>query len=248
MVIGALSLSAQSGLQSSLKPDRSQFASANASLQARQAYSDAIFSANLLGQTDQTELTLRAMERDIKRLQGLKVDITPADAEQLAKQQDLIQRIETRAGPEGLSELERKDRAEAYRAAFKILGKEFVDVEDDSVLKGLVREVDTLLEPKLRGEKKTRLERLRKLQTNLEVAFIGGNRSQTLVRQLNNVLKQVENLVPPRLMSELNPAEKREYDGLVEKVNARAGTEMILSSRKRERIEQIQSAMIRLGG
>ena len=72
MVLSALSLVASTGLQSSLKPDTSQFASANATLSANQAYSGAIFSANLLGQTDQTELTLRAMERDIKRLQGFK--------------------------------------------------------------------------------------------------------------------------------------------------------------------------------
>lgn len=248
MVLSALSSIASSGLQAALKPDGSQSARANSVISANRAYADAIFAASLFNESDQTEMTLRAMERDIKRLQGLKVDITPADAEQLAKHEDLIKRIDARAGPDGLSALEREDRAEAYRAAFEILGKEFVDVEADSVLKDLVKQVDTLLEPRLQGEKKARLERLRKLQTNLEVSYIGGNRSQTLVRQINNVLKQIETLVPPRLMSELSPGEKRDYDRLVDQANARAGVEMILPSRKRERIEQIQAAMSRLQG
>ena len=97
-------------------------------------------------------------------------------------------------------------------------------------------------------KKKQRLERLRRLSNNLEVAFIGGNRSTTLMTQLVNVQKQISDLVPPRLISELSPTDKRAYDLLVEKVNERAGVEMILPANKRERIEKIQAAMAQLGG
>ncbi|VAW15475.1 hypothetical protein MNBD_ALPHA09-1310 [hydrothermal vent metagenome] len=248
MSLSALNAIASQGLQSTLKSQQISPLTGKPRIAPPLDFSAEIFSATLPNQADQNALTLKAMERDIKRLQGLKVDITPADAKQLAKLQDEIQRIEARAGPEGLSTSEIEDRAEAYRGAFKILGKEFVDLEKDDTLKNLSKAVDKLLEPPLLGEKKQRLERLRRLSNNLEVAFIGGNRSTTLMTQLVNVQKQISDLVPPRLISELSPTDKRAYDLLVEKVNERAGVEMILPANKRERIEKIQAAMAQLGG
>lgn len=244
MVFSALASAASQTI--SLKSDST---SNNGSvISAHQLFADTIFSTALASQTTENDLTLKAMERDIKRLQGLKTEITPADAEQLAKYEDEITRIEARAGPEGLSSDEIEDRAELYRAAYKILGKEFVDLEADDVLKGLNDEVDALLEPKLDGSKKTRLENLRKISLNLGEAYLAGNTSQTLLTQVANVEKQIESLTPPRLMSELSNSELREYDALVEKVNEQAGVEMILNSTKRARIEKIQSAMTQLGG
>lgn len=248
MVFSALTDVASQGLQSSLKSARISPLTGKPRFQPSKDYSAEIFGATQGNQADKNALTLKAMERDIKRLQGLKVDITPADAKQLAKFQDEIQRIEKRAGPGGLSTSEIKDRAAAYRGAFKILGKEFVDLESDLTLKNLSKAVDKLLEPKLVGEKKSRLERLRRLSNNLEVAFIGGNRSKILLNQLVNVQKQISDLVPPRLISELSTGDQRAYDILVEKVNARAGVEMILPANRRLQIEKLQSTMAQFGG
>ena len=49
-------------------------------------------------------------------------------------------------------------------------------------------------------------------------------------------------------ISELSRTDKRAYDILVEKVNARAGVEMILPANKRERIEQLQATIGQFGG
>lgn len=248
MVLSALTDLASTGLQSSLKPARISPLTGKPRSAPTIDYSAQIFSASLGNSADKNALTLKALERDIKRLQGLKVDITPADAKQLAKLEDEIKRIEKRAGPDGLSSSDIETRSELYRDAFKILGKEFVDLEADQTLKNLSKAVDKLLEPKLVGEKNDRLERLRRLSNNLEVAFIGGNRSKTLLTQLANVQKQISDLVPPRLISELSLSDKRAYDILVAKVNERAGVEMILPAKKREQIEKIQSVMSQLGG
>jgi len=248
MVLSALTDAASVGLQSALKSPRISPLTGKSRTAPAIDYSAEIFAATQGNAADKNALTLKAFERDIKRLQGLKVDITPADAKQLAKLEDEIKRIEKRAGPEGLSTSDIETRAELYRDAFKILGKEFVDLEADETLKNLSKAVDQLLEPKLIGEKKDRLERLRRLSNNLEVAFIGGNRSKILLTQLANVQKQISDLVPPRLISDLSLSDKRAYDILVTKVNERAGVEMILPANKREQIEKIQSVMSQLGG
>lgn len=248
MVLSALTSAASQGLQTRLKgPDGSS--TGNKTLLANnRAVANEIFTANLLSQTDRISITLKSLENDIKRLQGFKVKVTPADAKQLAKFEDEITRLEARAGPDGLTSSQIDDRADLYKSAYKILGKEFVDIENDPDLKDINKQINTLLEPKLRGPNKDRLDRLRKLQNHLEISYIGGNKSQRLLSQLNNVLKQISDLVPPRLISELSPSETREYDGLVEKLNNKAGVEMVLPSRKRSQIEKLQSTMSQLGG
>lgn len=197
---------------------------------------------------DANQLITKGLKREIDRLQGFKVDITPANARRLADLQTRIARLEANAGPDGLSLDQHDDRAGLFREAYEILGKPYVDVESDATLKQLVGLVDTLLEPKLQGAKKQRLENLRKLEENYFNQFAVGNATKTLARRIANVQRQIESLTPPRRISELNFAERSAYNQLVEQINRRAGHEYLMPAAKREKAERLQETMGKLGG
>lgn len=202
-----------------------------------------VFTINSATGADSNQILARSLKREVDRLQGYKVNLSTAETNKLTSLQDQIKRLEARAGPDGLSLDQRDDRAELYRQANDILGKPYVDVEADPVLSGLVKQVDTLLETKYSGATKKRLENLRSLEDKLFESYYGGNTSNSLARQIANVKTQIGRLAQPRPMSELSPGERRAYDALVEKVNARAGSEYLMPSRKRARAEALQKSM-----
>lgn len=202
-----------------------------------------VFSINSATGANANQLLSRSLKREIDRLQGYKTDLTPAEANRLAGLQEDIKRIEARAGPEGLSLDQHDDRAELYREANEILGKPYVDIEANPELKSLVDQVDSLLETKYRGATKKRLENLRSLEQKMLDSYFAGNTSNALARQLANVKTQIARLAAPRPMAELTPGERRQYDALVDKINAKAGHEYLMPSRKRARAEALQKAM-----
>lgn len=205
-----------------------------------------IFAALAPQTADQNAVIATSLERELNRVQGYKVDLTPAESKRLASLQNQISRLEEKAGPDGLSVSQFNDRAELFREANAILGKEYVDVEADPVLKELVARVDTLLEPKLRGAQKKRLDNLRNLETKYLERFYAGTTSAALARQIGNVKLQIQTLTQPRKMAELSPSERRDYDALVTTINARAGTEFLLPSDRKGRAEEIQKTIASL--
>lgn len=202
-----------------------------------------VFTINQASTADSSQLIKKSLKREIDRLQGYKTNLTPAESKRLAKLQTDIQRIKENAGPDGLSLEQRDERAELYRQANDILGKPYVDVEADPELSALVKQVDTLLETQYRGPTKKRLENLRALEGKFYDAYFAGNSSATLARQIANVKTQITRLAAPRPMDALSASERRDYDALVEKVNARAGYEYLMPSRKRARAESLQKTM-----
>lgn len=207
-----------------------------------------ILSLNNSNGVNANQLISKGLKREIDRLQGFKVDITPADARRLADLQARIGRLEANAGPNGLSTDQLNDRAALFREAYEILGKPYVDVERDPTLKQLVGLVDTLLEPKLNPAKQQRLENLRKLEENYYNQFARGNSSKTLAQRIANVQQQIKSLTPPRKIKELNFEERAAYDKLVEQINRRAGQEYLMPAVKREKAERLQETMQTLGG
>lgn len=202
-----------------------------------------VFTVNQSSGADSNQLLAQSMKREIDRLQGYKTNLTPAQTNKLARLQGDIERLEARAGPDGLSLDQRDDRAEMYREANEILGKPYVDVDADPELAGMIEQVDRLLEPRHQGAKKKRLENLRGLEEKLYDSYFAGNTSNALARQLANVKNQIARLTQPRPMNELSPGERRDYDALVDKVNARAGSEYLMPSGKRARAEALQKQM-----
>ncbi|MCG8445125.1 MAG: hypothetical protein MI753_05325, partial [Hyphomicrobiales bacterium] len=92
------------------------------------------------------------------------------------------------------------------------------------------------------------LESLRSLKAALEAQIADGNSSNAVTSQFTNVVRQIDSLVPARLQSELSPAERREYDALVEQANEIAGTEVLQDSRTQQRIEELQESIDTLQG
>ena len=193
------------------------------------------------------KLSIKGLERERSKLLGFKTDLTPAQNKKLAELQKKIQDIESKAGDaKGLTIDELEERAELYKESYAILGKDYVDKESNTELQDLAEQVDELLAPKLRGAKKARLEQLRKLEEPALDAVVDSPESTTARLRLRNIKRQIQELTAPRDVSRLSPAERAEYDDLVERVNEVAKSEFLPDSRKKIRIEQISASISQL--
>ncbi len=213
------------------------------------ATADALFSAGLANGVQANELIVASLQRDLDRLNGYRVDLPPSEQQELASLQEKIGRINGRVRPDGtLSASDADERARLYRDAYKILGKDYVEVKNDRYLSELMQKVDTLLEPRLQGEQKARLERLRAMEANLLGSFEPGNTSASSINHIRNIQTQIRELTPPRKMSQLSVTEKADYNRLVNQINTKAGTDLLLNSVDRLKAEKIQDTIIQFGG
>lgn len=203
-----------------------------------------VFSASQ-ARPEGSQLLIRSLEKDIQRIQGFKTQLSPSKARRLAEIRAELQDIKPSNQPQ-VKALREAKKIELNTEAYKILGKKFVDIDADPTLKQIKKDIDALLEPPLRGEKKARLERLRKLEQTA-LAEVLKRPGLTTLRSLDTIVRQILILTPPRLIGELSSAERREYDRLVAEGNAHAGTEVFLPSKKELKIERIQATIARLG-
>jgi hypothetical protein len=210
---------------------------------------DALLSAGLANAVDANALIVASLQRDLDRLNGYRVDLPPSQKEELASLQDQIGRINERVRPDGtLSTSDADERAKLYRDAYKILGKDYVEVKSDKALSELMEKVDKLLEPRLQGEQKARLERLRALEASQLASFEPGKTSASSINYIRNIQAQIRELTPPRKMNQLSVPEKADYNRLVNQINTTAGTDLLLNSVDREKAEKIQETINQFGG
>jgi len=213
------------------------------------ATADAMFSAGLVNGVQANELIVNSLQRDLDRLNGYRVDLPPSQKEELADLQDQIGRINERVRPDGtLSSSDADERAKLYQDAYKILGKDYVEVKSDKALSELMEKVDKLLEPRLQGGQKARLERLRALEASQLESFDPSKTSKSSINYIRNIQIQIRDLTPPRKMSQLSVTEKADYNRLVEQINTKAGTDLLLNSVDREKAEKIQDTIYQFGG
>ena len=211
------------------------------------ATADALFSAGLSTSIQANVLIVKGLQRDLDRLNGYKVDLPPAQKEELEQLQARIGRINERAGPDGvLTDRDAAERTELYQDAYKILGKDYVDVKKDSTLNGLMAKVDTLLEPKLRGAQKTRLDKLRSLESSMMADYQENPNNKLRVNQLRSIQLQIRELTTPRKMTQLSNTERADYNSLVQQINEKAGTDLLLNSTDRLKAEKIQDTIDQL--
>lgn len=206
---------------------------------------NAIFSAAQAGGANGNQLVVDGLNRDIQRIQGFRTVTSQADNQRLAELRAEIQAIENSATPIGFEDQTKARRVELYTQAYRILGKTYVDIEGDVTLSRYKDQIDALLEPRLVGAKKTRLDQLRSLEAQARRDFFASG-SETIVRRLNNLAGQISQLVPPRLIGELSASERQQYDRLVSEANAYAGTEVFLPSTKMLKIENLQRTIGRI--
>mgnify|MGYP006921600771 CR=1 FL=1 len=189
------------------------------------------------------KLSIGAMEREVKRIRGHKLVLTPADNERLAKLQERIQLINQRTSDGEVRADELEERTELYREADKILGKPSADVESDDTLESLNVQIHDLLLPRLNPAQAKRLELLETMSKNLTKQLDEDSSSLTARRQFQNVSRQIKELTTARQIHELSISERNQYDDLVEQVNSHAKAKLELHSREAIRVYQLEKAI-----
>lgn len=242
MLVGALGSAAQSLNAKNAETVKSLFGDGSI-LPGGNTDPSAVFDRQGSDARQALQLAAGGIKREIDRLGGFKTDIQPAQKKRLADLQAQISAIDAKASDGSLDPNDLERRAERLQEAFRILGKDFVNIEDNPELQALNEKVDKLLEPELRGAPLKRLEALRKLEESTLDAIERNPKNETNRTLLRNIKKQISQLLPPRQISKLSVEERRQYDDLVEQVNALAGTEFLLGSKKRIRIATLQTSL-----
>jgi len=203
-------------------------------------------SAGATPEQETAQATITAQRREINRIRGYKLQLTPAENQKLSQIQQKIQQIESRASQGIARPDEFKDRAELFKEADRIIGKPTVDVEADTVLANLNAKIEALLQPKLDKALARRVESLERIKSNFEDKIAENPESRTNLSQLQSISRVIKELKPLREVSQLSQAERREYDDLVEQVNAHAGAKIELSSKEAIKVAELQRSISQL--
>ncbi len=187
--------------------------------------------------------TIEASEREINRIRGYKIQLSPADNAQLLKIQEEIQEIEAKASDGTVRPDELEDRLELFNEADRIIGKPIVDIEADQTLAELSAGLDLILRPNLSGPIQSQVDSLSRIKATLEERIAENPKSRTLTEQFQSVDRILASLTPLRPVSDLSPAERRSYDAQVELINAYVGAKVELSSRESIKVAQLQSTI-----
>jgi len=192
------------------------------------------------------QVAITSQQREINRIRGYKLQLTPADNQRLAKLQEKIVALNQKAADGNIRADEIRLRGEYYRQADEIVGKPSIDVDADATLSALSDKIDELLAPKLDAVKQKRLDLLLKLESNLRDRLEQDTSNETVIAQLRNILKQKDDLAPPRPINQLSVAEKRTYDDLVRQVNDHADAKLLLNARESIRVYELQKSIEQL--
>lgn len=191
------------------------------------------------------KVSIDAAKREINRIRGYKLQLTPAENKRLADIQTEIGELDKKAADGTIRADEIEDRSELFREADIIIGKPSAEVEADSTLEGLRQQIDDLLAPKLNGAQERRIEQLERVKANFEEQLENG--AGDIVRQrFRSISRQIQELAPPRQVSQLSVAEKTEYDRLVQEVNDYAGGKLVLNAQESARVASLERTIDQL--
>ncbi len=209
-----------------------------------------IFSAGQFeGSTPQQEtarVTILAQRREINRIRGYKLQLTPAEKQKLAEIQQKVQVIEQKSSNGTVRSDELEDRTDLLAQADEIIGKPSIDAKADDELAKLAGIMEALLNPKLNPAQAKRVEMLRRVKDNIESSMLRSPESATLRNQFRNVTSQLLEANPPRPVSSLSITERKAYDDLAVLINERAGAKIQLSAKENIRVAELESSIINL--
>lgn len=187
---------------------------------------------------------ISAQKREINRIKGYKIQLTPADNQRLSKVQAEIQAIEAKASNGTVRSDELEDRTELYAEADRIIGKPSADADADAELAKYATAMQTLLSPKLSASLTKRVEYLERVKEDLKEQFNDNGDNETLRRQFQSISRLLTELTPPRPISQLSRAETKAYNDLADLINEHAGVDIQLSSRDAIRVEQLEKTVV----
>lgn len=187
-----------------------------------------------------------AQKREINRIKGYKIDLTPADNQRLAEIQKEIQAIEKKANAGTVRPDELEDRTALYEEADIIIGKPVVDVEADAKLAEYAGLLESLLKPKLNPSLQKRVDYLNRVKDDVEEQFNLNGDNETLRRRFQSLTRIISQLAPQRAVHQLSNAEQKVYDDIAVLINDHAGVKLQLSARESKRVADLEESIINL--
>lgn len=197
-------------------------------------------------QQETARVAIIAQKREINRIHGYKLQLTPAETKRLTDIQDEIIEIERKASAGTARADELDDRLELLKEADEIIGKPTVDIEADDTLAEFAQAVDTLLQPKLDPTTLARVESLERVKATIEESLNKNPESATLLSQFQSVSAVIDNLTTPRLISSLSASERRMYDDLTELINEHTGEKIQLTAKEAIRVAELEKSILQL--
>lgn len=189
------------------------------------------------------QVVVDASKKEINRIRGYKLQLTPAENKRLSELQEQIGKINDKAANGTVRDDELEDRSELFLEADTIIGKPSAGVENDDVLDGLREQIDEVLAPRLTPQQQDRLDTLNTLLTSFEERLADDPSNVVAIRQVQNIQRQISNIDVPRKVTELTVAEKQEYDELVEQANNHAGAKLLLNARESARVQALEETI-----
>ena len=206
-----------------------------------------VFSVNVGGGATDAQLAAKSIissnEAEINRIRGYKVRLTPTDNQQLRKIRGQVIELNEKAKSATATEADLERRVELLAKADKILGKPAADVEADDILATLREKINDVLAPTLTPAIERRVEVLENLKKSLEVQIGRNTGNKRPQLQLQNVVRQIGNLTPPRNVNQLSVSERREYDTLAKLTNKHVGEKLVLDARDSIRVFDLQTTI-----
>lgn len=191
---------------------------------------------------------ITAHRREINRIRGYKLDLTPIETQKLVELKEDIQKIEVKVATGTVRNDELEDRLEMLIEADEILGKPTVDVEADQTLAEFNALKIGLLEPKQDGSTAKRVAFFERFRDTLEAEINANPERKSLQLKFRSVVQQLDALKPLRLPSQLSVAERKTYDDIVKLINDHAGVKIELTVQETDRVEALQNSIARFEG
>ena len=187
---------------------------------------------------------IKAHKREINRIRGFKLELSPTELQKLDKLQVKIQKIETKVAAGTVRADELDDRLEFLDEADRIIGKPIVDVEADEQLAEYNSLKIALLEPKLDNATAKRVAFMERFKASLGQQISENPERHSLQLDFQSVDRIIDQLKPLRSTSQLSKAEAKAYDDIVELINDHAGIKVELTAAESNRVEALESSIV----
>ena len=188
---------------------------------------------------------VNAQQREINRIRGYKLQLTPAENFRLGEIQDEILKIQEKTNNGTVRADELEDRVTLYEEADTILGKPVLEIETetDETYIDFVSALENLLEPKLNPAVAKRVEALERIKDTLEEQLVDRPDSPVLRGRFQSVSNTIDALKPLRKVEELSVQERRIYDETARALNDYVGVKLQLESREAIRVGQLERSI-----